>query len=176
MLPSRAVHIYIMLSTGKKWTQQIYIYDFSSFWRRSMFLYSLHCQISKPRWKTPYPSIPSGLTSPNLILFSSFFLEKFSDLQSTAVHGIGPVYLMVGDNRLSCAPCTHPSFMCIVYVSKRLNQLFLACVSDRKLFAFIAFILALESKIITAVVQWIRAFAPQAEGWVFESQPRHTCT
>ena len=23
-----------------------------------------------------------------------------------------------------------------------------------------------------AVVQWVRAFAPQAEGWVFKSQPR----
>ena len=26
----------------------------------------------------------------------------------------------------------------------------------------------------TAVAQWARAFAPQAEGWVFESQPRQT--
>ena len=25
-----------------------------------------------------------------------------------------------------------------------------------------------------AVAQWVRAFAPQAEGWVFESQPRQT--
>ena len=25
-----------------------------------------------------------------------------------------------------------------------------------------------------AVAQWVRAMAPQAEGWVFESQPRHT--
>ena len=25
-----------------------------------------------------------------------------------------------------------------------------------------------------AVAQWVRAFAPQAEGWVFESQPRKT--
>ena len=25
-----------------------------------------------------------------------------------------------------------------------------------------------------AVVQWVRAFALQAEGWVFESQPRQT--
>ena len=24
------------------------------------------------------------------------------------------------------------------------------------------------------VVQWVKAFAPQAEGWVFESQPRQT--
>ena len=24
------------------------------------------------------------------------------------------------------------------------------------------------------VAQWVRAFAPQAEGWVFESQPRQT--
>ena len=24
------------------------------------------------------------------------------------------------------------------------------------------------------VAQWVRAVAPQAEGWVFESQPRHT--
>ena len=28
--------------------------------------------------------------------------------------------------------------------------------------------------IIAAVVQWVRALAPQAEGWVFESQPRQT--
>ena len=27
---------------------------------------------------------------------------------------------------------------------------------------------------ITAVAQWARAFASQAEGWVFESQPRQT--
>ena len=25
-----------------------------------------------------------------------------------------------------------------------------------------------------AVAQWVRAFASQAEGWVFESKPRHT--
>ena len=25
-----------------------------------------------------------------------------------------------------------------------------------------------------AVAQWVREFAPQAEGWVFESQPRKT--
>ena len=25
-----------------------------------------------------------------------------------------------------------------------------------------------------AVAQWVRAFAPQAEGWVFEFQPRQT--
>ena len=24
------------------------------------------------------------------------------------------------------------------------------------------------------MAQWVRAFAPQAEGWVFESQPRQT--
>ena len=26
----------------------------------------------------------------------------------------------------------------------------------------------------TAVAQWVRAFASQAEGWVFESQPQQT--
>ena len=25
-----------------------------------------------------------------------------------------------------------------------------------------------------AVAHWVRAFAPQAEGWMFESQPRQT--
>ena len=25
-----------------------------------------------------------------------------------------------------------------------------------------------------AVAQWVRAFAPQAKGWMFESQPRQT--
>ena len=25
-----------------------------------------------------------------------------------------------------------------------------------------------------AVAQWVRVFAPQAEGWVFETQPRQT--
>ena len=25
-----------------------------------------------------------------------------------------------------------------------------------------------------AVEQWVRTFAPQAEGWAFESQPRQT--
>ena len=28
--------------------------------------------------------------------------------------------------------------------------------------------------ITAAVAQWVRAFALQAEGWVFESQPRQT--
>ena len=27
-------------------------------------------------------------------------------------------------------------------------------------------------KITAAMAQWVRAFVPQAEGWVFESQPR----
>ena len=29
-------------------------------------------------------------------------------------------------------------------------------------------------KLTAVVVQWIRALAPQAEGWVFESQPQQT--
>ena len=28
--------------------------------------------------------------------------------------------------------------------------------------------------IIAAMAQWVRALAPQAEGWVFESKPRQT--
>ena len=27
---------------------------------------------------------------------------------------------------------------------------------------------------LAAVAQWVRAFASQADGWVFESQPRQT--
>ena len=29
-------------------------------------------------------------------------------------------------------------------------------------------------KVTAAAAQWVRAFASQAEGWVFESQPRQT--
>ena len=31
-----------------------------------------------------------------------------------------------------------------------------------------------EANVTTAVAQWVRALVPQAEGWVFKSQPRRT--
>ena len=39
---------------------------------------------------------------------------------------------------------------------------------------FVAFALFLNTLRTAAVAQWARAFASQAEGWVFESQPRQT--
>ena len=32
----------------------------------------------------------------------------------------------------------------------------------------------IQTVFAAALAQWVRAFAPQAEGWVFESQPRQT--
>ena len=40
--------------------------------------------------------------------------------------------------------------------------------------AFKALIFDSTSVMSSAVPQWIRTFAPQAESWVFESQPRQT--
>ena len=34
--------------------------------------------------------------------------------------------------------------------------------------------MGISDKIAGAVAQWVRAFARQAEGWVFESKPRQT--
>ena len=31
-----------------------------------------------------------------------------------------------------------------------------------------------QKGVTAAVAQWVRALAPEAEGWVFESQPRQT--
>ena len=31
-----------------------------------------------------------------------------------------------------------------------------------------------QKQMVAAVAQWVRALAPQAEGWVFESNPRQT--
>ena len=58
-----------------------------------MYLYSLYCHTVL---------VASILISPN----EHFVFEAFhSCLQS-----FGPVYFMLGDNRLACALCTHPIF------------------------------------------------------------------
>ena len=46
---------------------------------------------------------------------------------------------------------------------------FLVLKNDNFGFWFIKFTLFLLQAYTAAVVQWVRALAPQAEGWVFES-------
>ena len=70
--------------------------------------------------------------------------------------------------------------MCVVCRTVSCNSAYLLYINRENSYDYSKIYVKIDSEpqthyfLTAAVAQWVRAFASQAEGWVFESQPRQT--
>ena len=92
----------------------------------------------------------------------------------SSIHTVGPD--MASDLEANVLRWTKGTFHVLASVLKK-RMLYAECSYIQQfsqVFWTFAVIETFKNNTAAAVAQWVRAFAPQAEGWVFESQPRQT--